>query len=322
MSRALGLIETRGLVAAIEAADAMVKTANVTIIGKEITRPALVTIKISGDVAAVKAAVEAGAAAASKVGEVVSVHVIPSPDDQLLSILPEISDEPIPEASDEVLPDVSDETLSEISDEPEADNSEIDEKDSLEDEGKGDLINGSILEEQVVPLPAPEDLESADTPTNIINEPHFPSEAIITPGIAEKVELPEKIKLPEPEEIKQKPVKPKKERLPKKENKNSDEQSVSSVNSFSLGLFDGNNNDTISRLRKEALGIKETKEIKDKETETVISDKPVFILPDNVDSLNVHQLRHLARGIQEFPIRGREISKANRQELLSLFKTL
>ena len=80
---ALGLVETKGLVAAIEAADTMVKTANVVLIGKEITRDALVTIKIVGDTAAVRSAVDAGAAAAQRVGELVSKHVIPRPGDGL-----------------------------------------------------------------------------------------------------------------------------------------------------------------------------------------------------------------------------------------------
>ena len=80
---ALGLVETKGLVAAIEAADTMVKTANVVLIGKEITRGALVTIKITGDTAAVRSAVDAGAAAAQRVGELVSKHVIPRPADGL-----------------------------------------------------------------------------------------------------------------------------------------------------------------------------------------------------------------------------------------------
>ncbi|MGD1047009.1 MAG: BMC domain-containing protein [Bacteroidota bacterium] len=80
---ALGLVETKGLVAAIEAADTMVKTANVVLIGKEITRGALVTIKIVGDTAAVRSAVEAGAAAAQRVGELVSKHIIPRPGDGL-----------------------------------------------------------------------------------------------------------------------------------------------------------------------------------------------------------------------------------------------
>jgi microcompartment protein CcmL/EutN len=84
---ALGLVETRGLVAAIEAADTMVKTANVVLIGKEITRGALVTIKVVGDTAAVRSAVEAGAAAAQRVGELVSQHIIPRPGDGLEELI-------------------------------------------------------------------------------------------------------------------------------------------------------------------------------------------------------------------------------------------
>jgi ethanolamine utilization protein EutM len=80
--RALGLVETRGLVAAIEAADAMVKAAQVICLGKEITDASLVTIKVVGEVGAVKAAVAAGAAAASKVGQLVSTHVIPRPHEE------------------------------------------------------------------------------------------------------------------------------------------------------------------------------------------------------------------------------------------------
>jgi microcompartment protein CcmL/EutN len=84
---ALGLVETKGLVAAIEAADTMVKTANVILVGKEITRGALVTIKIVGDTAAVRSAVEAGAAAAQRVGELVSQHIIPRPGDGLEELI-------------------------------------------------------------------------------------------------------------------------------------------------------------------------------------------------------------------------------------------
>jgi|WetSurMetagenome_2_1015567.scaffolds.fasta_scaffold145313_2 microcompartment protein CcmL/EutN len=78
---ALGMIETKGLVGAIEAADAMTKAADVTLIGKERTGGGLILVKITGDVAAVRAAVDAGAAAAQRVGELVSMHVIPRPDD-------------------------------------------------------------------------------------------------------------------------------------------------------------------------------------------------------------------------------------------------
>ncbi|HPA46080.1 MAG TPA: BMC domain-containing protein [bacterium] len=86
--KALGLIETRGLVGSIEAADAMVKAASVTLIGKEKVGGGFVTVMVRGDVGAVKAATDAGAAAARKVGEVVSVHVIPRPHSELESILP------------------------------------------------------------------------------------------------------------------------------------------------------------------------------------------------------------------------------------------
>jgi ethanolamine utilization protein EutM len=88
MKDALGMIETKGLVGAIEAADAMVKSANVTLIGYEKIGSGLVTVMVRGDVGAVKAATDAGAAAAQKVGEVVSVHVIPRPHIDTEKILP------------------------------------------------------------------------------------------------------------------------------------------------------------------------------------------------------------------------------------------
>jgi ethanolamine utilization protein EutM len=84
---ALGLIETKGLVGAIEAADAMVKAANVAVVGHREIGGGLVTVMVRGDVGAVKAATDAGAVAASKAGEVVSVHVIPRPHDETEGIL-------------------------------------------------------------------------------------------------------------------------------------------------------------------------------------------------------------------------------------------
>ena len=85
---ALGMVETKGLVGAVEAADAMVKAANVTLLGKEKIGHGLVTVMVRGDVGAVKASVDAGAAAAKRVGELVSVHVIPRPHNDVESILP------------------------------------------------------------------------------------------------------------------------------------------------------------------------------------------------------------------------------------------
>ena len=85
---ALGMIETRGLVAAIEAADAMVKAADVTLIGTEKIGSGLITVMVQGDVGAVKAATEVGADAAGRLGELVAVHVIPRPHGDIASILP------------------------------------------------------------------------------------------------------------------------------------------------------------------------------------------------------------------------------------------
>ncbi len=85
---ALGMVETRGLVAAIEAADAMVKAANVVLVGSEKIGSGLVSIMVRGDVGAVKAAVEAGGAAASRLGEVIATHVIPRPHGDVEKLLP------------------------------------------------------------------------------------------------------------------------------------------------------------------------------------------------------------------------------------------
>ena len=85
---ALGLVETKGLIGSVEAADAMVKAANVTLIGKEYIGAGYVTVLVRGDVGAVKAATDAGAAAARRVGELVSVHVIPRPHANLEDTLP------------------------------------------------------------------------------------------------------------------------------------------------------------------------------------------------------------------------------------------
>ena len=90
--QALGMSETKGLVGSVEAADAMVKAANVRLIGKVQVGGGLVTVMVRGDVGAVKAAVDAGAAAASRVGELISTHVIPRPHEDVEKILPTLGD--------------------------------------------------------------------------------------------------------------------------------------------------------------------------------------------------------------------------------------
>ena len=88
IKEALGMVETKGLIGAIEAADAMVKAANVELIGKEEIGHAYVTVMVRGDVGAVKAATDAGAAAARRIGELIGVHVIPRPHSEVEKILP------------------------------------------------------------------------------------------------------------------------------------------------------------------------------------------------------------------------------------------
>ena len=90
VQQALGMVETRGLVAAIEAADAMLKSANVVLVGTEKIGSGLVSVMVRGDVGAVKSAVEAGAANASRLGELVATHVIPRPHEDVEKILPSL----------------------------------------------------------------------------------------------------------------------------------------------------------------------------------------------------------------------------------------
>lgn len=92
MQQALGLIETRGLITAIEAADAMLKAARVKFLGRQKVKAGLVAVMVSGDVGAVKAAVDAGTAAGQKVGEVVSSHVIPRPHEEIDFIIPSVNE--------------------------------------------------------------------------------------------------------------------------------------------------------------------------------------------------------------------------------------
>ena len=88
MQEALGMVETKGYVGAVEAADAMVKSANVSLVGSEKIGAGLVTVLVRGDVGAVKAATDAGASAAERVGELISVHVIPRPHNDVEKLLP------------------------------------------------------------------------------------------------------------------------------------------------------------------------------------------------------------------------------------------
>ena len=154
--KALGMIETRGLVAAIEAADAMVKAANVTLTCKEQIGGGLVTVMVRGDVGAVKAATDAGAAAAERVGELISVHVIPRPHQEL---------EPMLAGPDEKQgePDTSLKTEPEEETKPQ----ETEEKPEMPLETKEEPEAPQITEE----AEAPQETEEAEVPQETEREP-------------------------------------------------------------------------------------------------------------------------------------------------------
>ena len=223
--QALGMVETKGLVAAIEAADAMLKAAKVTLIGKERADAGLMTIMVIGETAAVKSAVDAGAAAAQRVGVLVSTHVIPRPDIQMQGIFPALG-------------------------------------------GESKLPQKKTLERNLKEKQETEKFKPLTTPKTFIAE----------------IELDEEIPIAEPEKV-EKP------------------------------------GGTIERLRREALGkeIQKTGEKKKKET---TGRKTEMTSMGELEVLNVHQLRRLARSTPGFPIQGREISRANRGQLLDYFKTL
>lgn len=260
MLPALGLIETKGLVGAIEAADAMAKAANVKILDKEKITAGLVTIKIIGDVAAVKAAVDAGAAAAQKVGELISTHVIPNPHDELESI---ISNKKI---SDLFLSEFSDPNLS-------VKNDDITEK----SQNKLRVKKGKIKPSERIPI----------EPTNRQSDKNFDtlSDEIFSQS----------------------------------------EQDITEEEN----LFSGSTFNHIEKLKEE---VKQELQKEDFHEEfnskagsieqVFTEDKKEITSLEQIENFNVHQLRHLARSFANFPIKGREISRANRTILYNYFKEI
>ncbi len=222
MLLALGLIETKGLVGAIEAADAMCKAANVKLVSKEKVTGALIVIKVVGEVAAVQSSVDAGAAAAQRVGQLISAHVIPRPDEQMESIIYE---------------NLPKESKVKKKQEPQTEKSEQPEKIT-----EAEKVDDEVIED--------EDIDQSSYADEVDEE-----------------ELPE------------------------------DEK-------YDGDLFEKDD---------------ESEEDKFNDDEQVAGDIPP---KSELQKLNVHELRRLARSIDSFPIKGREISKANRQVLIDYFDSL
>lgn len=333
MSLALGLVETKGLVGAIEAADAMAKAANVKIIGREKVVPAFITIKCVGDVAAVKAAVDAGAAAAARVGHLISAHVIPKPDSQLEQFFSEISLDSTFEVDrkpninqkkkaktpSQVKPDISVQSIQT----PELPST------------SQDLIVDEVEKEQEseIEIQAISDTDE-ESQRDIESSPLIDEEA----AADSNVDTPKKVKA-------KKSIKSDKEPLPP--------SSSTLFDDYEVKL------DSIEKLKKEAL------QDLSKEIETTLDEEEIVVeydteyLPDEIEdikeaiddeitlssddmpdsgnivedesdetqvtdfeNMNVHQLRKLARQTANFPIHGREISKATRSTLIEYFNQI
>lgn len=233
MLLALGLIETKGLIGAIEAADAMVKAANVKLVSKEKITAALVTIKVVGEVAAVKSAVDAGAAAAQRVGQLVSAHVIPRPDDEIESL---ISDLPISENGEAEKP--AEPKIRKLKESPKA-----------AETSTSDTLFTSVEKKE-------------------------------TSSAKKKVE--EKALISRIEELKSEALK--------------EETEATEVQEIEA----------------------EVGHVQDE----IITDGKTVPPVEELLELNVHKLRHLARAFESFPIKGRQISRANRDELIEHFNSI
>lgn len=390
MLYALGLIETRGLIGAIEAADAMVKAADVKLIGKEKTNPALITVKVVGEVSAVKAAVDAGAAAAKRIGELVAQHIIPKPDDQMISLYPEllISDREVasvpvpvsePEAPakktrkrksspQEITPEVPVENNSvehipvqiedvqpapvteQIDSAPETVLSapepapEVTEPDSepqpeKKPERKQRVPKASKIDEAYVHgdlfgfLNAVADENLQSEPDEVVSEAKPTETVILEPVTPEPVETYDELPESEshertlvPEEELTEPA-PESEIVIEQGGLQIDEvgeESVEDTSSMMDTLLNDEPTEPAPEVDTEGLlpdveDIPESDEAEHDQQEDIdISSITMGLL----ENKNVAELRRLARAYPDFPIAGRQISRANRHELLTYFNIL
>lgn len=286
MSNSIGLIESKGLVALIEAADVILKNSPVTILGIHKLENGLVTLAVSGNSDYVRAAIESGTEAGRRVGEIYASSVVDNPAKELLAMFGELfpRDEVFSSAPDEI------KSLSINSDDKKAD-----EKSNLfasvVKQVKTEFKREKSKPLQVTKITPIHKVKKIKGQTDIQNKPKL--DETIEKKIEEiKKEIIQKDLIPETE----KPL------------------------------------STIERLRIEALGIegkkKKSKEIaaaekKNDEVKNVISSNKSGVVDfEAIDRMNVHKLRHYAREFPNFPIKGREISRANRDELVEWFKTI
>jgi microcompartment protein CcmL/EutN len=286
MSNSIGLIESKGLVALIEAADVILKNSPVTILGIHKLENGLVTLAVSGNSDYVKAAIESGTEAGRRVGEIYAFSVVDNPGKELLALFSELF------PRDEIISSVPDEIKSlRIS----SDDKKTDEQSNLLASVVKQVKTESKREKskplQVTKITPIHKIKKIKDQTDSHSKPKL-DESLEEKIEGIKKEISEKDLLPESE----KPL------------------------------------STIERLRIEALGLegkkKKSKEItaaekkNDEVSNATPSNKSGVVDFEAIDKMNVHKLRHYAREFHNFPIKGREISRANRDELVEWFKTL
>ncbi len=365
MQLALGLIETKGLIGAIEAADAMLKAANVKLISKEKITAALVTIKIVGEVAAVRSAIDAGAAAAQRVGQLVSTHIIPRPDDQLEPFIYDLFPDEIQKKSkpkkekkssidhpslfsqdEHIVMDANQITDDEEllnSDEEEISDTEIDILESDSNKGSSKIEVSEVIDEQsdseldgvdLLKTESVEDFHKENEEENFSSETNS-SEEVNLSSISEPLEDNENLdydeSLPEYEEELD-------DELPEEIDGELGENDFEEIESELDGEIDSEldgesvdneiSDDIITEpydAEQEEPLENDNEDLSSKESEQgganievseTIPEEEVLI------KLNVHDLRKLARSLSDFPIKGREISKANRNILIDYFNQL
>jgi ethanolamine utilization protein EutM len=357
MQLALGLIETKGLVGAIEAADAMLKAANVKLISKEKITAALVTIKIVGEVAAVRSAIDAGAAAAQRVGQLVSTHIIPRPDDQLEPFIYDLFPDEIQKKSkprkekkssidhpslfsqdEQIVMDANQITDDEEllnSDEEEISDTEIDILESDSNKGSSKIEVSEVIDEQsdsefdgvdLLKTESEEDFHKENEEENFSSETNV-SEDIKLSSMSEPLEDNENLdydeSLPEYEEELDDDLP---EEIDGELGENDFEEIESELDDESADneISDDIITEPYDAEQEEPLE-NDNEDLSSKESEQgganievsqAIPEEEVLI------KLNVHDLRKLARSLSDFPIKGREISKANRNILIDYFNQL
>lgn len=260
MANSIGLIESRGLVALVEAADVILKNSPVNILGIHKLNNGLVSLAVYGEPDYVQAAVDAGTEAGKKVGEIFSFSVVDNPPKELLNLFSEL----------------------------------------YEVKGEKIIISDSPkIFEQLKPLTEQNQKEKEILFENV----HRVLET----------EKPAASKFEKARKMKSKAARIKEEKVEKKMPVKSKDNISRSDNTLS----------TIERLRREALGIEEkTRKPKPDTQAKIISRNNSIIDFNEIEKMNVHKLRHYARGFEKFPIKGREISRANRDELVKLFESI